>query len=145
MRVVADTNTVVSGLLWQGTPRRMLDAARAGQIVLFTSTVLIVELEDVLKREKFVQRLGQAGVDSRNLVLGYAALARLVTPVTIDPVILADADDDAVLACALAAQAEAIVSGDRHLLSLKEYEHINILTATELLEELNQPPQSSQP
>ncbi len=140
MRVVADTNTVISGLLWEGSPRRVLDSARAEQIALFTSPVLIVELDDVLKRDKFARRLQRAGVTSRDLVLGYAALATLVSPVVIEPVILADADDDAVLACALAAQAEAVVSGDRHLLSLRKYEGINILTATELLKELNQRP-----
>ena len=47
--------------------------------------------------------------------------------------ILDDPDDDAVLACALAAQAEVIVSGDGHLLSLKNYEGIDILTAPDLL------------
>jgi len=48
MRVVADTNIVVSGLLWKGNPRRLLDAARDGTIDLFTSAVLLTELEDVL-------------------------------------------------------------------------------------------------
>jgi hypothetical protein len=47
MPVVADTNIVVSGLLWQGNPRRVLDAARDGIIELFTSTSLIAELADV--------------------------------------------------------------------------------------------------
>jgi putative PIN family toxin of toxin-antitoxin system len=53
MRVVADTNVVVSGLLWRGNPRRVLDAARDGIIELFTSIVLLEELEDVLSRERF--------------------------------------------------------------------------------------------
>ena len=47
MRVVADTNTIVSGLLWHGPPRRILDAARAGSPELFTSLELLTELEDV--------------------------------------------------------------------------------------------------
>jgi putative PIN family toxin of toxin-antitoxin system len=133
MRVVADSNTVVSGLLWDGTPRQLLDAARAGQIVLFTSAVLLAELEDVLLRNKFAQRLTLAGVDAHILVFGYAALATLVEPATIAPVILADPDDDAVLACAIAAQADTIVSGDRHLLALGQYEAMPIITATACL------------
>lgn len=52
---------------------------------------------------------------------------------TIPPTVVADPDDDAVLACALAAQAEAIVSGDSDLLSLKSFQGIPILTAAELL------------
>jgi putative PIN family toxin of toxin-antitoxin system len=50
MRVVADTNIAVSGLLWRGNPRRVLDAARDSIIELFTSTNLLEELEDVLGR-----------------------------------------------------------------------------------------------
>lgn len=111
----------------------MLDAARAGKIDLFTSAFLLAELEDVLSREKFIQRLAQASVTPRNLVLGYAALATVITPVNINPVIQADPDDDEVLACAVTAHAEAIVSGDSDLLTLKQYQGIHVLTAPELL------------
>ena len=57
-------------------------------------------------------------------------------PAVIAPTILADVDDDAVLACALAARAEAIVSGDSHLLNLKEYRGIPILTVVDVLNHL---------
>lgn len=110
MRVVADTNTIVSGLLWSGAPRHVLNAARTGRLQLFTSAELLVELEDVLQRQKFAQRLALAGISAHELVLGYAALATLVKPATIAPVIVADPDDDAVIACAIAARAEIIVS-----------------------------------
>lgn len=115
MRVVADTNIVVSGLLWHGPPRRVLDAARAGTIELFASAALLAELEDVLQRDKFAQRLVLAGVEAQTLVLGYAALASIVVPARIGSVIHADPDDDEVLACAVAANADVIISGDRHL------------------------------
>jgi len=63
----------------------------------------------------------------------YAELATVVTPASILPTILADPDDDYVLACALAAQADLIVSGDAHLLNLKTYHRIRIVSATEAL------------
>lgn len=97
MRVVADTNIVVSGLMWRGNPRRILDTARAGDIKLFTTATLLAELEDVLNREKFAGRLSSAGVTPHDLVLGYAALATVIEPAEIEPVILADPDDDAVM------------------------------------------------
>lgn len=137
MRVVADTNIVVSGLLWRGNPRRVLDSAREGTIDLFTSAILLAELEDVLSREKFAKRLESVGVASHDLVLGYAALASVIEPAPIEPVILADPDDDAVLACAVAAQGEIIVSGDSHLLDLKQYQDIRILTAAKLIAEVS--------
>src|SRR5258708_37158519 len=103
MRVVADTNIIVSGLLWKGNPRRVLDAALEGTIDLFTSAVLLTELEDVLCRNRFKKHLESAGVASHDLVLGYAALTSVIQPASIEPVVLSDSDDDAVLACAVAA------------------------------------------
>jgi len=136
MRVVADTNIVVSGLMWRGNSRRILDAARVGDIQLLTTIPLLAELEDVLGREKFASRLASAFVTPHELVLGYAALASVIDPAEIEPVVLADPDDDAVIACAVAGHSEAIVSGDRHLLDLKQYQGIRIVTAAELVAEI---------
>lgn len=138
MRVVADTNTVVSGLLWHGNPRRVLEAARAGTLQLYTSASLLAEFEEVLQRPKFAQRLSLVGIASHTLVMGYAALATLIEPAVIEPVIIADPDDDAVLACAVAARADAIVTGDSHLRDLKQYEGIDILTVAQLLARIAQ-------
>ena len=49
MRVVADTNTLISGSLWHGPPRRVLDAARDGTITLYTSAVLLAELKKAIE------------------------------------------------------------------------------------------------
>ena len=123
--------------MWRGAPHRILEAARAGQIILYTSPLLLAELEDVLARSKFAERQMRAQVTARELVWGYAALTRLVEPQPIDPVILEDPDDDAVLACAVAAQAEVVVSGDRHLLALDHYRDIPIVSAGDLLNRLS--------
>ncbi len=133
MRAVADTNVVVSGLLWHGPPRQVLDAARNGVIKLFTSTELLAELEEVFSREKFRERLRRAAVQPADLVTGFAALATVVSPAPIPPVVLRDPDDDAVIACAVAASAEVIVSGDDDLLALKRYEGIDFLNASKFL------------
>ena len=74
-----------------------------------------------------------ANVTPHTVVFGYAALARLVVPAPIGPVIAADPDDDAVLACAVAARAKVIVSGDSDLLALESYEGILIITAVQLM------------
>ncbi len=137
MRVVLDTNIIVSGLLWHGSPRRVLDVARDGIIELYTSSALLEELQDVLSREKFAKRLEVVKVTAQNLTEGYAALATVVEAEPIEPVILHDPDDDAVLACALVADCEMIVSGDEDLLDLKNYQEIRILTAAGFLEEIS--------
>lgn len=135
MRVVADTNIIISGLFWRSAPRQILDLARAKEITLFTSPALLAELRDVLGREKFAAGLFRVGQTSNETLARYAALATLVHPKSIQPVVKTDPDDDIVLACAIAAQAEVIVSGDSHLRDLKTYQSIPILSATVFLEQ----------
>ena len=135
MNIVLDTNTVISGIFWKGAPRQVLDLARSGTYTLFTSSDLLAELADVLGRKKFSARLEQANTNVEELVFGYAALAKTVRPNKIKAVIKADPDDDKVLACAKAANAEIITSGDNHLLDLNEYEGIKIVTVNQLLEQ----------
>jgi predicted nucleic acid-binding protein len=57
MRIVADTNTVLSGLLWQGPPRRLLDVAGQRTATLCTRPTLLAELAEVIGRDKFVKRV----------------------------------------------------------------------------------------
>jgi putative PIN family toxin of toxin-antitoxin system len=97
---------------------------------------LLKELEDVLKREKFEKRLSAATVTIRELVDGYASLTTVVDVLSVPTVVLRDPDDDEVIACAVAAECELIVSGDDDLLSLKQHQEIRILTSAELLIEL---------
>ena len=108
MRIVADTNTVLSGLLWQGAPRRLLDLARERKITLCTSLVLLAELAEVMARDKFAERLRAAGVSAIELLQDYERLAETVTPEALPtPVIERDPDDDHVLACAVSAEARS--------------------------------------
>ena len=139
VRVVLDTNVVVAGLLWQGSPQRIVQQAMDGMLALVTSPALLAESEGILHRRKFAVQIAKQPLSIEALVLRYAELARIVHPVSIIPVILNDPDDDYVLACALAAQADLIVSGDTDLLTLQEYQGIRIVdaaTAMALLEQL---------
>ena len=133
MRLVLDTNTVVSGLLWGNKPSLLIEAALEGRVEIFTSHTLLLELEDVLPRRKFARRVEASGFAVAQLTARFALLAKTVAPAVISPV-SADPDDDHVLACALAAQADLVVSGDSHLLNLKSYQQIPIVAPAEALE-----------
>jgi len=89
----------------------------------------LAELQGVLSREKFAKQLGKRGVTVADVFDGYPAMVTLVAPATIAPTITRDPADDQVLAAALAAQADLIVSGDAHLLDLKSFQGIDIVTA----------------
>lgn len=133
MRLVLDTNIVASGLLWNGTPAHLIDLAQANEVELCTSRLLLTELTRILRRAKFAKVIGASGMTLEDLVIGYAELATLVTPEAIPATVLNDPDDDHVLACALTAKADLIVSGDRHLLDLKTFREIPIVMAAEAL------------
>ena len=90
----------------------------------------------MLGREKLTIRLASAKVNAIDLVLGYAALARVVKTTSAVDVLTEDPEDNAVLECALAAKADVIASGDRHLLKLKRFRKIQILTPDELLSQI---------
>jgi len=128
VRLVLDTNTAVSGLIWGGVPGRLIDAAAAGKVEIIASLPLLDELQDVLFRRKFAGRLAERDASAGDLFEGYAALVRLVTPADIGHVILADPDDDIVLATAIAGDADVIVSGDAHFLGIGEFRGMPIIT-----------------
>jgi uncharacterized protein len=135
VRVVADTNTVVSGLLWDvGSPRLLIDAAFAGKLDLYTSPVLLDELVDVLSRAKFDRKITASTFSAEQLVWRYARLAHRVVPDVVERVVQSDPDDDHVIACAVAANADLIVSGDRALHEIGTYRGIRIINAREALD-----------
>jgi putative PIN family toxin of toxin-antitoxin system len=111
----------------------VLRAAREGSITLFTSPMLLAELEDVLSREKFSARIESVGSSVPQMLTGFRALTASVRPAPIEPT-ARDPDDDHVLACALAADAVLIVTRDRDLLDLGTFRNIRILASHEALE-----------
>lgn len=81
MRIVLDTNVVVSALLWRGTPYHLLDAIRVREDAeIFTSATLLRELTEVLLRPVPVKRLDLIGRSAPDVVTDYIDLVELVVP-----------------------------------------------------------------
>lgn len=133
VRLVLDTNIVVSALLWGGVPRQILDLQRENRVTLFSSSGLLDELNNVLKREKFSKLLSSQKITPRYLMQRYGTLVNLVTPATITPTVR-DSDDDIVIATALAARADVISTGDSDLLVLHSWRGIKILDAADTIQ-----------
>jgi len=134
LRAVADTNIVVSALLWRGAPHRLFGRIESAEIAFYTSRVLIAELADVLPRRKLARAVRATGKSVERLVSEYEAIAQLVKPRALRAPVSRDPDDDHVLACALGARAQLIVSGDMDLRILKTYRGIRIASPAEALE-----------
>lgn len=128
IRVVLDTNIIISGLVFRGKPGRILELAADGALACVTSDSLRSEVEDVLAR-KF-------SWSAAMIVTACEPLWTLAEWVMPSRVITAcsDPDDNRVLECAAEAEVHFIVTGDHHLLTMKRFEDITILTAEEFLQ-----------
>ncbi|MBI4653443.1 MAG: putative toxin-antitoxin system toxin component, PIN family [Nitrospirae bacterium] len=135
-KVVLDTNTLISGLLWNGNEARILEKSERKEIHLFVSMEILNKLEGVLKREKFSKKLEGKEYAVEKAVAKIALFVTLVEAGHTINVIKEDPDDNRVLECAISAQATVIVSGDSHLLNLKTYAGIDINTASEFIKRM---------
>ncbi len=129
IRVVVDTNVFISALMFGGLPGSVLDLVLLQAVQLVTSAALLDELDEKL-RLKFEVAPGDA--DAIRTKLENCAL--VVKPSISVEFINDDPDDNRVLECAMAGRATYIVSGDRHLLQLGEYEGIQIVTVRQFIE-----------
>jgi uncharacterized protein len=132
-RVVADTNVLVSAIQFGGKPKQLLDLASDGHIDLAISDAILEATLRIL-RDKF----HHAPDELREADQQLRVIARAVTPTENINVVVADPSDDRILECAVAADAEAIVSGDRHLLALGNFRGMPIQRVAEFLAPLQE-------
>jgi putative PIN family toxin of toxin-antitoxin system len=132
-KVVLDTNTLISAIVFGGKPREVLEAAIKGHIQLVLTEKIIEEMREVLEGKKF-----QYPKEITDLIIHeLEALVEIVKPKHKITVIDKDPEDNRVLECAQESQADYIVSGDVHLLELENFEGSKIVTAEEILEILD--------
>jgi len=140
MRAVVDTNLLVSYLITHRSPiAEVIDVHLArGDFTLVTSPVLLEELDRVLRYPR-LHRYYDAETRVRFVAL-IAALSEIVNLPKEVPRICRDPADDWIIACAVAGDADVIVSGDRDLLALGQVGGIPILTASQFLARLRGEP-----
>ena len=129
-KAVFDTNIYLSAILFGGNPRTCLELARGGEIELFVSRAILLELAQKLQG-KFLWNKEEI----EEVIEGLIMIAQVISPGEKVTIIKAEPKDNRILECALEAQADYIVSGDkRHLLSLKKFKGIAIVSAADFLE-----------
>lgn len=134
LKVVVDTNQFVSSIISKkGASARLIDAWRHYEFRLIISTAIFEEIKEVLQYPRIIKACKLTPAEMDLFIVFIRKRAVVLTDVPPVNVVKDDPDDNAVLACAIKAGADYIVSGDDHLLSLKEYKGIRILTVLEFL------------
>jgi uncharacterized protein len=130
MRVVFDTNVFISGLKYGGKPAIVLQMAAKAECILVTSEDILLEIEDVLLR-KFLWNAGKVAAT----LTGIRAMADVVKP----DIVLSDCedpDDNRILEAAVAGGVACIVSGDRHLLCMKVFRGVEIVSVNDFVDRI---------
>ncbi len=129
-KVVLDTNIFVSSIFWdKGNPHKVVALALDKKIKVFTSVEIIKELEKVLRRD--FEEPDELIHRQISLVLAYAELVSVSSKIN---AVKDDPDDNKIIECAVSCSADFVVSGDPHLLNLKEYQGIKILSPREFID-----------
>ena len=131
IKVVLDTNVIISAIIFGGKPRTVLEGAIKGKFRLCISGEILNELNKVLKRPKFDFPLEIIQSITNELLL----ISNLTIPLEKITVIEADPADNMILECAKEANADYIVTGDYHLLKLESFKNIRIVTPSQFIDE----------
>jgi putative PIN family toxin of toxin-antitoxin system len=128
LTAVFDTNILFSATGWQGKPFECVQRARAGEVQVVTCPELIEELA-----EKLEARLHFSADQVAETIADYLGFLRVIQIPKVLMEVPRDPEDNMVLECAIEGEAQYIVSGDKHLLELKEYRGIRIIRAADFL------------
>ena len=128
MKIVFDTNVIISGLGWPGRERELLLMAASDRFELILSYEILKELIGVLQRDKFRELDSKKILRFINILI---EISTVVVPIKRYKIVSDDPDDNIILDCAVEAKVDYIVSGDSHLLKLKEFKGIKILKPIE--------------
>ncbi len=119
MKIVLDTNVLVSGIIWKGTPRQVLELWADGKWQPFASMDMVVEYQRVIL--ELTAKYPETTVDAMELLNEFVASCVIVKPIVTEKKISRDPDDDKFILAALSTNADYLVSGDNDLLTLEKF------------------------
>lgn len=133
MKVVLDVNVWVSALLWGGLPIKILSLSQQNKLTIFISESLLRELEMTLKRDKFKKQLEKRKYTVKDFMLITEELTTKCSTISLKVPQLRDSKDNHILATAVSANADALITGDRDLLVLETFSGIVIINPGDFL------------
>lgn len=133
MKVTADTNVLVSATFWKGASDKIISKAETKEMQLILSKDIIREYMSVLEYDEIKNKIKDKNLEMKLTLRKIISISKNVEPKTKLNIIKDDPDDDKILECAKAGKVNYIISNDRHLLNLKEYDGIKVLKPEDFL------------
>ena len=134
MKITADTNTLISATFWSGSSDKIISKAEIKEIELILSNDIIKEYGEVLDYEEIQDKIKDKKLEMKRTVGKIISVSKIVVPKEKLAIVKNDPDDNIILECAKAGNVDFIISNDKHLLKLKKFENIPILTPDEFVE-----------
>lgn len=133
MRIVADTNVLISATFWKGDSFKIIEKVEAKEIELILSEAILEEYSKVLDYEEIQQKVKKNNLDTKFVLEEFISMAIIVEPKKKFDVVKTDPDDNKFFDVAVEGKADYIISQDRHLLDIKEFKGIKILHPEQFL------------
>jgi len=138
MKIISDTNVLISATFWDGDSHKIISKVESKEVELILSEENVKEYEEVLEYKEIQDKIKDKQLEMKLTAQKIRSLAKIVTPSKKISAVKDDPDDDRILETAIEGKVDYIVSRDKHLLKLKEYENIKIVSQKEFLDILNQ-------
>jgi len=136
MRIVVDSNVLVSASFWNGDSEIIIALAESKKLELFLSKEIIDEFKRVLGYEDIKRKIKDKGLEMKRTVEKIEAISTIINPKIEIKAVIDDPSDDKFIECAVEARADYLISKDKHLLKMKSFRDIDIITPKEFLRKL---------
>ena|SRR3989344_312067 len=137
MKITLDTNVLISATFWKGNSDKIIEKVEKKDIELILSKDIIEEFARVLKYKEIQEKVKNKNLEIKRTVEKIISISKIIEPAEKLEVVEEDPDDNKFLECAKSGKVDFIVSGDNHLLKLKEFEGMKIITPKEFIKTIN--------
>jgi len=128
IKAVLDTNVLISSLFWKGAPYKIFQKGLGGTFIILTSLEILEEVKN-----KLINKFRFPLQDTNDFIEIITINSKIIKPTTKFDIVKEDPSDNKIIECALAGEANYIVSGDKHLLDIKRYNKIKIILPKDFL------------
>jgi len=133
MKIVVDTNVLISSTFWYGSSFRVIEKVENKEVELILSKEILKEFINVLNYEEIQQKIKNKNLEMKRTVEKIVSISTIVDPKQKFNIIKDDIEDNKIIECAIEGQANYIITQDNHLLKLKEFNGIKIITPKEFI------------